>query len=84
MSSTLAKWKSRDFLVVILFLQFIVYATVFFDVPVARQAIGFLYFTFIPRIIIVKLLKLNELDGGNCSFLGGTKYRFPHAWWTFY
>ena len=37
MSSMLAKWKSRDFLVVILFLQFIVYATVFFDVPVVRQ-----------------------------------------------
>ena len=64
MNSMLAKWKSMDFLVVILFLQFIVYATVFFDVPVARQAIGFLYLTFIPGIVILKLLKLDkQLDG---------------------
>ena len=63
MSSTVAKWKSKDFLVVILFLQFIVYATMFFDVPVAKQVIGFLYLTFIPGIVILKLLKLDELDG---------------------
>ena len=62
MSSMLAKWKSRDFLVVILFLQFIVYATVFFDVPVARQVIGFLYLTFVPGIILIRLLKLDKLD----------------------
>ena len=62
MNSMLAKWKSRDFLVVILFLQFIVCATVFFNVPVARQVIGFVYFTFIPGFIIIKLLKLDELD----------------------
>ena len=64
MSSTVAKWKARDFLVVILLLQSIVYATVLFDVPVARQAIGFLYLTFIPGIVILKLLKLDkQLDG---------------------
>ena len=63
MNSISAKWKSRDSLVVILFLQFIVYATVFFDVPVARQVIGFLYFTFVPGFLIIRLLKLNELGG---------------------
>jgi len=63
MNSMLAEWKSRDFLVVILFLQFIIYAMVFFDVPVARQVIGFIYFTFVPGFIIVKLLKLDELNG---------------------
>lgn len=64
MSSTVAKWKARDFLVVILLLQSIIYATVLFDVPVARQAIGFLYLTFIPGIVILKLLKLDkQLDG---------------------
>ena len=63
MNSMLAKWKSRDFLVVILFLQFIVYATVFFDVPVARQVVGFIYFTFVPGFVIIKLAKLDELDG---------------------
>ena len=63
MSSTVAKWKSRNFLVVILVLQSIVYATAFFDVPVARQAIGFLYLIFVPGIVILKLLKLDKLDG---------------------
>ena len=46
----------------ILFLQFIACTTVFFDVPVARQVIGFVYFTFVPGFIIIKLLKLDELD----------------------
>lgn len=56
MNSMLTKWKTRDFLVIILFIQFIVYATVFFDAPIARQVIGFLYFTFIPGIVITKPL----------------------------
>ena len=63
MNSPMARWKSRDFLVVIVFLQLIVYAMVLFDVPVARQVIGFIYLTFVPGFIIIKLLKLDELDG---------------------
>ena len=63
MNSMLAEWKSRDFLVIILFLQLIVYATTFFNVLVARQVIGFIYFTFVPGFVIIKLLKLDELDG---------------------
>lgn len=63
MNSMLAKWKSRGFLAVMLFLQFITCATVFFDVPVARQVIGFFYFSFVPGFVIIKLLKLDELDG---------------------
>jgi len=61
MNSTPAEWKPRDFLLITLFLQFITCALVFFDVPVARQVIGFIYFTTIPGIIIAKLLKLKEL-----------------------
>lgn len=63
MDSTLAKWKSRDLLVIILFLQLIVYAMMFFDVPVARQVVGFIYLTFVPGFVITKLLKLDQLDG---------------------
>jgi len=62
MNSMLGKWKSRDFLVIILFLQLIVYAMVFFDVPVATQVVGFIYLTFVPGFVITKLLKLDELD----------------------
>jgi uncharacterized membrane protein len=45
-----------------LFLQFIVYVTVLLDIPVARQIIGFFYFAFIPGIVIIKLLRLNEIE----------------------
>ena len=57
-----AEPKSRNFLAFILILQFIVCALVLFDIPVARQIIGFVYFTTIPGFILVKLLKMNELD----------------------
>jgi uncharacterized membrane protein len=56
------KWNKRDFLIAIMFLQLIVYVTVFFDIPIARQVLGFFYFTFLPGFIILKLLKLNEPD----------------------
>ena len=62
MKDMLADLKSRNFLAFILVLQFIVYALVLFDIPVARQIIGFVYFTTIPGFIIIRLLKLNELD----------------------
>lgn len=55
--------KSRGFLATILFLQFVLYATVFFDIPVARQVVGFIYFTFVPGFVIVKLLRLDNVDG---------------------
>jgi uncharacterized membrane protein len=37
------------------------YVVVFFEVPVAREVIGFVYLTFIPGFICVKLLRLDEL-----------------------
>ncbi|MDH5694925.1 MAG: DUF2206 domain-containing protein, partial [Gammaproteobacteria bacterium] len=63
MDSMITKCKSKDFLVVILFLQCIVYATMVFEIQFARQIIGFLYFTFVPGFVIIKLLKVDELDG---------------------
>jgi uncharacterized membrane protein len=59
----LAKWKSINFLAAILFLQFTVFVTVFFDIPVARQVICFVYFTFISGFVFLKILKLDKLDG---------------------
>lgn len=55
--------KSKGFLAFILFLQFIVYAVVFFDVPVVRQIVLFLYLTFVPGFVIVKILRMDKLDG---------------------
>jgi uncharacterized membrane protein len=39
-----------------------VYITVVFDISIARQVLGFFYYTFIPGFVILKILKLNELD----------------------
>jgi uncharacterized membrane protein len=54
--------RPMDFLLFLLFLQFIFCLTVFFNIPVSRQVIGFLYLTFIPGYIVLKLLKLNNLS----------------------
>jgi len=54
--------KSKCFLLFLLFLQFTLDIAVLFDIPVMRQVIGFLCLTFVPGLIIVKLLKLDELD----------------------
>jgi uncharacterized membrane protein len=58
----MTEWKSRDFLAITLFLQLIAVAMIIFDVPVARQIIGFIYFSFVPGFLIIKLLKIDELD----------------------
>ena len=55
-------WKTESFLFLALFLQVTFDATLLFDVPVAKQVIGVLCLTFVPGFIIVKLLKLDELD----------------------
>ena len=62
MDSTPAKWAKLNFLIIIVFLQLMIYLTVFFDTPIARQVLGFFYFTFLPGFVILKLLKLDELD----------------------
>jgi uncharacterized membrane protein len=45
-----------------LFLQVAANIFILFDVPVARQIVGFIYFTFVPGFLIVRLLKLDALD----------------------
>lgn len=62
MKSVIPKWKSLDFLISILVLQFLVYITVFLDVPVARQIVGFVYFTFVPGLVMIRLLKMDEIN----------------------
>lgn len=54
--------KPRNFLVAILIVQSAACALVFFDVPVARQIFGFIYFTFVPGFVLVKLLRMDELS----------------------
>lgn len=53
------KYLSNDFLGVVVFLQVTMYVSLFFNLPVVREVIGFVYLTFIPGFIFVKLLKLD-------------------------
>ena len=52
--------KTRQFLLEILIFQLVFYAVVFFDIPVARQVVGFVYLTFVPGLIITRLLKIGR------------------------
>ncbi len=63
MTSLPTQLKPKNFLATILLLQFTLYVTTIFDIPIARQVIGFIYFTFIPGFVIIKLLKFEKLDG---------------------
>jgi uncharacterized membrane protein len=59
MESVLLKLK---FLLFLTFLQFIAFIVILIDLPIARQVFGFLYFSFVPGFIFVKLLKMDELN----------------------
>lgn len=62
MDFAFAEGKSVNFLATALLLQLAAFATVLLDVPVARQIICFVYFTFIPGFVFLKILKLEKLD----------------------
>ncbi|MEM2145351.1 MAG: DUF2206 domain-containing protein [Candidatus Jordarchaeaceae archaeon] len=53
--------KSLQFIAITLILQFSLLLVTFFDIPFARQIIGFFYLTFIPGFVALKLLKLENL-----------------------
>jgi uncharacterized membrane protein len=51
-----------NFLLTILILQAISFIVVLLNIPIARQLIGFVYFTFIPGMCIIKLFKMKVKD----------------------
>jgi uncharacterized membrane protein len=53
--------KLSSFVAIILVLQVALYISFFFDIAVARQVIGFIYLTFIPGFVFMKLLKQDNL-----------------------
>jgi uncharacterized membrane protein len=60
MSSITERCLRLDYLIAIIFLQIITFLTVFLDAQIARQILVFLYFTFLPGYIILKLLNLED------------------------
>ena len=59
------KYFSGNFLGIVVFLQVIMYISLFLNLPAVRETVGLIYLTFIPGIIFIKLLKLE---------LGTTEY----------
>jgi uncharacterized membrane protein len=62
MQTATIKRKSKDLLIAMLFLQFAVCITIFFNIPIVRQITGFIYFTFVPGFIIIKLLNMKDIN----------------------
>lgn len=59
-------WRFSKFLKVILALQFAMWSAIAsdavgFQIPIIRQIIGFIYLTFVPGILILRVLKLHKL-----------------------
>lgn len=59
-------WDIKKFLKVILTVQIAMWSVIYLDfmgieIPIIRQAIGFIYLTFVPGIIILRILKLHKL-----------------------
>ncbi len=53
--------ESGNLIFAVITVQVFACATTVLDIPVARQVIGFVYLTFIPGIVVLKLLKLKNL-----------------------
>ena len=65
-------WEIKKFLKVILAIQLALWGVIGLDaiglqIPIVRQLIGFIYLTFVPGIIIIRILKLHKL--GNVETL---------------
>lgn len=61
--------KVNQFPLVILLFQVLTDILIIFNVSIARQILVFIYLTFIPGLIILKLLKVKELDELETFFL---------------
>ncbi len=59
-------WNAKKFLRMIIAIQLLILGSVGFDfigleIPILRQVIGFVYLTFVPGIILLRLLNLHKL-----------------------
>lgn len=59
-------WEPKKFLRMILAIHLVMFGSIGLDlmgltIPILRQVIGFVYLTFVPGIILLRILKLNKL-----------------------
>ena len=62
MNSNVSLFNSRDSFLGITLVQAILLLAIAFDVPVVRQVFGFIFLTFIPGFVLLKLLKFDGLE----------------------
>jgi uncharacterized membrane protein len=51
-----------NLIVIVIFLQIVMYISLFLDFPIVRQVVGIAYLTVIPGVILIKLLKIKNLS----------------------
>jgi uncharacterized membrane protein len=56
-----SKFLFQNFLPIVVVLQVALYISLFVNIPLARVIVGIVYLTFIPGLILIKLLKLDAL-----------------------
>ena len=59
-------WQIRDFLAVVLAVQFILWGTILLEwagvtIPIAPQLLGFIYLTYILGILILRCVRIHKL-----------------------
>lgn len=60
-------WKNRRFIIFVISIQLvliglIIFKSYNFDIPIIRQVIGFIYLTFIPGFIILRILNIKNIE----------------------
>ena len=56
------KFKLRDWILLLVLLLFLTDLSIIFNIPNVRPALSFLFFTFIPGILILQILRLNKIN----------------------
>lgn len=54
-------WDFRSFVVLVLTFQLMFDLTIVFNIDIIREIIGFLYLTFIPGVLILRILQFHEI-----------------------
>ena len=52
----------KNYLELVLTVQFLMCITIFLDIPIARQILGFVFLSFIPGAVCLKIIKVRKLD----------------------
>lgn len=67
----------KQLLKLVLFVQFLMCVTIFLDIPIGRQIVGFIFLSFIPGIVCLKIIKVYKVNVVEFALLSvGTSIAF--------